>query len=312
MSEAKVRIAYDGKLLQAGAMDVNDLAPALIEFAKLVQRINVVVGNKQPVKIMLKADAIRKGSFDITLDLVTNLLEEAKLLVGMSESSGLDAIMQILGYGTTVGTVGTNSYKGILGLIQFVKNRKAVEQHKDDKNNILLVLQDNISMTLTENMFNVYKDIEVRQHIEKVMEPLNKSGISSFEIRNPQDITDKAPEVKITADEVEYFLAPSLENVKKQENSYTQNMILKIVAAVFDENQKWRFTDGDATFWARINDEEFWQKIESRELLFGKGDQLKVECSVVQLLDADGTLTITRTINKVIEVVPKPTQLSLF
>lgn len=312
MPEAKVRIAYDGEALQDGAMDVNDLAPALIEFGKLVQRINVVVGNKQSIKVMLKADNIKRGSFDISLDLVTDLLEEAKIFIGLAEGNGLDAVMRILGYGVTIGTAGTVGYKGIIGLIQAVRNRKPVEHHRDENNNICLVFEDNISFVLTENMYNAYKDIQIRQHIEKVIEPLNKSGVNSFEIRNPNDLNDKNPEVKVTADETIYFKSPSVDSVKKQENSYTQVLILKIVAVVFDENQKWRFSDGESTFWAKIEDEIFWNKVESREVVFGKGDQLKAECYTVQVLTADGNLTNTRTIKKVVDVVPKPTQLNLF
>lgn len=33
---SKVRIAYTGEALENGAMDINDLAPALLAFAELV------------------------------------------------------------------------------------------------------------------------------------------------------------------------------------------------------------------------------------------------------------------------------------
>lgn len=62
---------------------------------------------------------------------------------------------------------------------------------------------------------------------------------------------------------------------------FEQEMMLKIVSIVFDEKQKWRFSDGESTFWARIADESFWQKIDEGSLAFRKGDRLKVRCKVV-------------------------------
>ena len=49
---------------------LNDLAPALLAFAELVKRANVLVGNTQPVRLMLNADSIKRGSFDVTLELI--------------------------------------------------------------------------------------------------------------------------------------------------------------------------------------------------------------------------------------------------
>lgn len=52
----KVRIAYVGEALNSGVMDVNDLTPALLAFGNLVKRVNIVIGNEHPVRILLKSD----------------------------------------------------------------------------------------------------------------------------------------------------------------------------------------------------------------------------------------------------------------
>ena len=64
-------------------------------------------------------------------------------------------------------------------------------------------------------------------------------------------------------------------------------------------------------FLAKIEDDEFWQKIESGELAFRKGDRLRVRCRIVQKSDAMGNFSAERTITKVIEIIPKPTQIKL-
>lgn len=304
MAEKTVRIAYDGDALQNGAMEISELAPALIAFGKFIQRANYVIGNDRPVKVMLKADDIRKGSFDISLQLVSDMLEQAKLFISGMEDTGLVALLQIIGYGAATG-------KGVFWLIKYLKGRKVTNAKKVSENNIELTVEGSITITITENLYNVFKDYEARQQIEKIIEPLNNAGINSFELRNPDDMSDKNPCVKIIKEETSYFKTPDIGDVEEQHTKNTLTVILKIVGIVFDENQKWRFTDGDTTFWAKINDEVFWQRVENRELAFAKGDQLKVVYTAEQKLNASGNLTVERTIDQVLEVIPKPTQIKL-
>lgn len=301
---SKVRIAYTGEALENGAMDINDLAPALLAFADLVKRANVLVGNTQPVRLMLNADSIKRGSFDVTLELIYSGLDQIKLLMGAAEDIGLKALSDALGIGATI-------KEGVFWLIQAIGNKKILNVSETDDNKVAINLNDNSKIIINQNTYNVFMDHEARSSITKVMEPVKKEGIEGFEIRNPYNYEDKKPSFKVVKDDLQLYETPELETNVVPENIIEQEVLLKIVSLVFDEAQKWRFTDGDTTFWAKVEDKDFWNSVNSSEQAFRNGDRLKAVCKIVQRVGANGNITAERSIIKVIEVLPKPTQIKL-
>lgn len=301
---SKVRIAYTGEALENGAMDINDLAPALLAFAELVKRANVLVGNTQPVRLMLNADSIKRGSFDVTLELIYSGLDQIKLLMGAAEDIGLKALSDALGIGATI-------KEGVFWLIQAIGNKKILKVSETDDNKVAINLNDNSKIIINQNTYNVFMDHEARSSITKVMEPVKKEGIEGFEIRNPYNYEDKKPSFKVVKDDLQLYETPELETNVVPENMFEQEMLLKIVSLVFDEAQKWRFTDGDTTFWAKVEDKDFWNSVNSSEQAFRNGDRLKAVCRIVQRIGVNGNIITERSIIKVIEILPKPTQIKL-
>ncbi len=301
---SKVRIAYTGEALENGAMDINDLAPALLAFAELVKRANVLVGNTHPVRLMLNADSIKRGSFDVTLELIYSGLDQIKLLMGAAEDIGLKALSDALGIGATI-------KDGVFWLIQAIGNKKILNVSETDDNKVSITLNDNAKIIVNQNTYNVFMDHEARSSITKVIEPVKKEGIEGFEIRNPYNYEDKKPSFKVVKDDLQLYETPELETNVVPENIIEQEVLLKIVSLVFDEAQKWRFTDGDTTFWAKVEDKDFWNSVNSSEQAFRNGDRLKAVCRIVQRIGANGNIITERSIIKVIEVLPKPTQIKL-
>jgi hypothetical protein len=77
----------------------------------------------------------------------------------------------------------------------------------------------------------------------------------------------------------------------------TNRMIVSIVAAVFQDGNKWKFNDGERSFSAALLDGDFLARVNNGER-FGKGDVLDVDMRVQQNLDGMKT-TIERSILKV-------------
>ena len=66
MSKETFTIAYDGPALQDGAMEVRDLAPALLALGQLLDAANATL-NGDAAKIKLQVKATGTGSFEIAL-----------------------------------------------------------------------------------------------------------------------------------------------------------------------------------------------------------------------------------------------------
>lgn len=303
-TEKKARIAYDGPLLSDGSMDVRELAPALIAFADLVKYSGKAIGIEQPIKVLLNQDSLQRGSFDITFLLDLNILEQAKLFVKGAENSGLKDLMDVLGWGATIGACSG----GIFGIVKYIGGRKikAIDQLSGAVAKITLA--DGVTLEVTENALKVLLDYECRKSLEKITAPLKNHGISSFKLRNP-DSDSKEPIETISKEDVEAFKTPDVEDAIT--NVYSGTMIFDIESVVFDEEKKWRFFDGEVKFWARIEDVDFWRGVEDGSYRFAKGDRLEVQCTISQSTPAGGHSTLTRTITKVVKKLDRPKQIKL-
>ena len=306
MASEKVRIAYEGEALENGSMDIAYLAPALMAFGRMVQRANDVMGNTYPVRLMIKADNIRAGSFDVTLEIVTTTLQEIKLFMGIADDVGLKALVEALG-------LGCGTYKGLIWLIKHIGLRKVVKVDESTPHGTVvnLTLNDNSNVIIDKKVYNFYVDREVRAHIDEVMKPLEMEGVDSFQVRNPLRPESKEHFEKINSEERAMFMAPELNPTVETSNVTESEERLNIIGVVFDKNQKWRFSDGDVQFWARIEDEDFWKAVISGKYAFRDGDGLNVICKKVQVVTTNGDVKTERTITKVLKVIPKPTQIQL-
>lgn len=302
-NSGKIRIAYTGTAMEDGLIDADELFPALAAFAKLIQRANKVIGNNEDIKVMIKPDDIRTGSFDVTFTIVPDILQQLKLVMNWAEDTGVKALLDILAYSTAGMTV-----------FQAVKTLggKKISAVAGENNLINISVDGQIQATMTQNTYNVFLDYECRQHIEKVVKPLYQEGIDGFEIRRADAPEDNTPVVPVEKEDIDKFVAPA-QAIEKVEDFITEGrMIYTIVSIVFDEEQKWRFTDGEVKFWAKIGDAAFWQKVDSGEISFRKGDKLEVEYISRQYQNEKGGFSVDRTITKVLRKLEQPTQIQLF
>jgi len=305
--KVKVRIAYDGSALSDGTMDVRDLAPALMAYANFIVRANQVIGNEAPVNVKLRADDVHKGSFDLVLEVAQSLLGQAKSLFKIAENTGLKDLSDLIGIGETLG----GTVVSIFAFVLMVKKHGGISKQEPTESGVQITFKDCVIQNITRNVYNVYTDYDARKNLEGVVAPLKRDGIDSFQYRDANNPANKEALFIVDKSDAEAFTSPDKAEGEQIVNEISGKMVFHIVSIVFDENQKWRFSDGDSTFWAKIADDDFWRYVEDGIYVFAKGDQLEVEYTIKQTVQAGGKSNVERVITKVIRKIPRPTQVKL-
>ncbi len=145
---------------------------------------------------------------------------------------------------------------------------------------------------VTKFELGLFKSISLRKSVETIVKvPLQKEGIDTVRFAKEPGSDD------IKKAEAEHFTAPILDEEILGEPILSKE-VLQLVSVTFQENNKWRFSDGNTVFYADVKDEGFLNRVANNEVAFSKGDLLEVELEKRQTL-VSGSL---RTEYSVLEV----------
>lgn len=305
----KARIAYTGKALENGEMNVRELAPALLAFADLVKFANKEIGSESKIKVLMNQDSIKRGSFDLTFLLDTTMLQDVTNLVGMAKHNGLSDLMLALGWTVTIADV-PGKVQGIFQFIKQVGDRIIKSVDTNAENDVEVTLDDGDKIRTTQNVINIYGNENCRIAIERIISPVEaENGIDGFELRNP-DTGNKEAIERVSKDEAYLFKASMPGKIEEELKTETQELWVQIISPNFGDG-KWKFDSGGGFLWATIQDDEFLQKIENHKLRFGKGDMLLITYYTRQQvkngkLTSDNIVTKVKKVKRGMEQVPLP------
>src|ERR1700733_2424669 len=97
MSRATLTIAYDGPALREHAMDVRDLAPAMLGVGQLLDAANAALnGDNARIKVQVKAT--EPGCFQITFEVIQSMGEHLiALLSGPTATAAANLVTLLTG-----------------------------------------------------------------------------------------------------------------------------------------------------------------------------------------------------------------------
>jgi len=109
----RTRIRYDGPALAGYEMDVQDLAPALLAMAEIVQIANRKFnGDSVVIRVMVDAD-VEQQCFQLDLSLIQSFFDQAAVLIGHKDIATAKDIAE------WIGIIG-GSGLGLFGLLKRV------------------------------------------------------------------------------------------------------------------------------------------------------------------------------------------------
>jgi hypothetical protein len=289
MSNAEFNVAYCGQALDDNAMDVRDLAPALLAVGGACERANAMVnGQKVQIAVNVKA-GFKPGSFEILMSLAQTLsADQTTILLANAEQ-----LLKVLGL------VGS----GLVGAIALVVKLKGGKPDKvtNISNNSIAITINGCTFNTTPQALNISQDPVFKSNMHKALSPLNRNGIDRFSYG-----PDSIEKMVIGKSDVEFFNPPDItEDVPYAESEAT------MAYEVFTPqpgggNYKWRFAIGGGDrFTATMADEKFMAKVEAGEIAFRNGDIAKINLRTRAWKIPGGGLKTEHTVLEVIEYLPR-------
>lgn len=296
VSKARLTIAYDGEAVRDGSMEVRDLAPALLAVGQLFDAANHTLNGPDAPKMTVNVVATAPGSFEIGIDIIQSLYEQAKLLLnGDTITAALNLKELIL--------TGVGGGVSLVWLLKRHKGKKPDRVERLSEDTIRLTF-DGQSTDVPLELLRLYQDLSVRKALEGVItDPLRKPGIDQFKVIEGKKVTEE-----VGKSEASYFVSPEpdgkvlLEDVRKAAFS--------IVSLAFKEDNKWRLHDGNSQISAIIEDKDFLYKVDHQQISFTKGDVLVCQVRVTQTQTGGGLKTEYAVI-KVENHIRQPQQMDL-
>ncbi|MGN6804350.1 MAG: hypothetical protein ACTHJZ_00225 [Trinickia sp.] len=280
LNHERFHVVYDGPALAEHRMDVRDLAPALVAFADLVTAVNKEInGDAADVRVQVNA-SFKAGSFGIDLVATQHLLSQLK---DIFSGTGAAALSNASGILALIGMTVTSGY-GLIQLLLRLGGRKPVRiEQKGELASVWINQTETVEVEY--NVIRLYRNSVVRASLEKVVSPLERDGIEDFGV-----VMDGQKVLDIHARDVSSFNAGITEANAEVVSDVTARKLLQIESLTFKDGNKWRVSDGNATYHVAIEDKEFLAKIDAGQR-FGKGDVLMVDLRQVQSIDGAKLVT---------------------
>lgn len=271
--ETRLSLRYTGPAVDDGLMDVYQASANMIAFSEfMVAAVKASYGDAAQAKASVAG--FGKGSF------ITDLA----ISVGGPVASIFSAFTP-----EHLGTV----LKEAFDLWKHLKGAPASAITQSGQSVTVTNNSGQIIQVQTDTLNLVLSDKAADSVGRFVKEAVSQPGITGMEIAAQSGVI-----AKVEQGEAGYFVQVAKEQ-PVSENIVTMALIL--VAPVFQEGNKWRFSDGSGTaaFPAAMEDANFLSRVNDGER-FGKGDVLTVEMRITQTRTA-GKISTERAVQRVLE-----------
>jgi hypothetical protein len=244
-------LEYHGTPVEMGRMNSYEVASYIISFSDFLGVISrTTYGEK--IELRTEIQGFRNNSFDIDFFLQIGGLTMALLF---SSPFSIKDMIELIKESIKI-------WIHLHGLPS-----KSVTVSPDKQNLFQVENQNEAIIYCNADVINVINNPKANKAVEQFIKKPLESGLEYLRInsKSSHEIT------RIENKDAPYFIPISLEKPLAESE---MKMSLLIESPTFKEDNKWKFFDGQDSFYADILDEEFLDKVNKGKERFGKGDTL--------------------------------------
>lgn len=273
-------IQFSGRAFDDNEISASALAQSMLSLDELTMRASeAVYGKDSHAEVKVKA-GFRQGSFIVDL-------------IASCKDDPVTAVTVAAGVATVVGFL-----KEIVNLGKFSRGKKAEIDSNKVRGSVVEITNEHGEVSnFNVDVVNIYNQGRTRTQLSRLTQTLDKEG-AEF-IRIYIDDSDQSPQV-ITKQDREFFRQE--EGIVLTDNE--AEVILDIISPMMNGSGKgWRFSEGEdgIEFTANVEDDEFLEKVKSRDIKFENGTAVR---AIVRTVQRRSIRTVTdRTIVEVKEVL---------
>ena len=273
---ADCQVAYVGPALSDGRIDLRILSEALGGFAALTERSSSILYGQTYEHTAELASPLEVGSVVVPIQIIAHDLRAAENALLSPGVQALANLTSLLGLGVAPIAI---------GLFRMFKQKKGTAIDPATDSSLIQVIDIDIEIG---RYIKLYNDNDVRSSIRRTLRPLREAGIEEFQTRRNGNVIESVTKADLlAADEAQ------IDEIVGVEEKW-----LDIQKVALVRHLAWHFAADGATFDAKIEDEELWNKVEAGER-FGAGDRLKVLLRTTASRDRNGRLHVEHLITEV-------------
>ena len=305
MSSQAITVKFTGPALDAGSIDVRDLAPVLLAFGKVFEEANHLLndGHAQ-IFVRVRAD-FERGSFKVSLEVAQRTFDRvADFFRGrdhVTDAIGVSGLLLsvgtpihvVLGSGAVIAAVSV----GVITLRRKMRGRKLPGTTLED-GRMLFEIDDEYNVIEPEAVPLLESQI-IQEQMAKVVSPLAREGMDAIEFQQGEEVDHDL--LRIEKSDAAAFTAPFSGPDDQLLPDQHYKKLYQLHTIVFEEGRKWSLKDGQNRVSVTIDDIDFINAVTRGDLVLGGGDTLLCDVRERQVIKRDGSPKSDLTIMKVLE-----------
>lgn len=304
----RTTIRYDGPALSGHEMDVQDLAPALLALADLIQIANRKFnGTDADIKVLVNAD-VEQRCFMIDISLVQSFLDQARGFLGSDHVKTAREIAE------WIGILGGGAV-GLFQLLKFLRGSRCegspLRIQTDGAGNVIVTGNGN-SIVVPQPVYQLAQEPKAIEKAKGVMRPLAREGYETLAFL--QGDVEAFEVNKAEAEGIADLPSQPLSDLPSESVSQIRGPV-RIKSAQYEGNAQWGFLWNGRAINAEMTDHaaDWVSDFQANRVEAPPNSTLDVSMLETTHLDAQGLMVgkASYRVTDVHSVTPPPSQLGL-